>query len=74
MKTVYLIWSTLLSILCDQGLIFKVLLKVTKENIPLKLEVAFLPLKPNLYLDNKVTAFWQFSNNDKKLTQSAFWN
>ena len=68
------VWSTFLSILCDQDLTFKVLLKVTKENLPLKLEVAFLPLKPNLYLDNKVTAFWQFSSVDKKLTLIAFWN
>ena len=35
----------------------KVLLKVIKYNLSLKLEVAFLLLKPKLYLDNKVIAF-----------------
>ena len=56
-ETIYLIWSTFLSILCDQDTTLKVLLKVIKENLPLKLEVAFLLLKPKLYLDNKVIAF-----------------
>ena len=57
-KTIYyLIWSTFLSILCDQDTTLKVLLKVIKENLRLKLEVAFLLLKPKLYLDNKVIAF-----------------
>ena len=55
--TIYLIWSTFLSNLCDQDTTLKVLLKVIKENLPLKLEVAFLLLKPKLYLDNKVIAF-----------------
>ena len=72
MKTIYLIWSTFLSILCDQDLTLKVLLKVIKENLPLKLEVAFLLLKPKLYLDNKVIAFYQFSSKSKRLTLDAF--
>ena len=55
-KTIYLIWNTFLSILCDQDLTLKVLLKVIKENLPLKLEGSFLLLKPKLYLDNKVIA------------------
>ena len=57
MKTIYLIWSTFLSILCDQDLTFKVLLKVFKENLPFKLEGSFLLLKAKLYLDNKVIDF-----------------
>ena len=56
-KTIYLIWSTFLSILCDQYLTFKVLLKVIKENLPWSLKVVFLLLKPKLYLNNEVTAF-----------------
>ena len=36
-KTIYLIWSTFLSILCYQDLNLKVLLIVIKENLPLKL-------------------------------------
>ena len=56
-KTIYLIWSTFLSILCDQDTTLKVLLKVIKENLRLKLEVAFLLLRPKLYLDNKMIAF-----------------
>ena len=59
-KTIYLIWSTFLSILCDQDTTLKVLLKVIKENLRLKLEVAFLLLKPKLYLDNKVLLFTSF--------------
>ena len=48
------------------------LLKVIKENLPLKLEVAFWLLKPKLYLDNKVIAFYQFSSKSKRLTLDAF--
>ena len=59
-ETIYLIWSTFLSILCDQDTTLKVLLKVIKENLPLKLEVAFLSLKLKLYLENKVIAFTSF--------------
>ena len=44
-KTIYLIWSTFLSILCDQGLTFKVLLKVFKENLSFKLEGSFFVIK-----------------------------
>ena len=72
-KTIYyLIWSTFLSILCDQDTTLKVLLKVIKENLRLKLEVAFLLLKPKLYLDNKVIAFYQFSSNGNRLSLGAF--
>ena len=56
-KTIYLTWSTFLSILCDQDLTVKVLLKVIKENLRFKLEDSFLLLKPKLYLDNKEIAF-----------------
>ena len=34
------------------------LLKVIKESLPVKLEVAFLLLKPKLYLDKKVITFY----------------
>ena len=71
-KTIYLILSTALGILFDQDTTLKVLLKVTKENLRLKLEVAFLLLKPKLYLDNKVIAFYQFSRNGNRLTLGAF--
>ena len=57
MKTIYLIWSTFLSILCDQDTTLKVLLKVIKENLTFKLEGSFFLLKPKLYLDSKVIAF-----------------
>ena len=67
-KTIYLIWGTFLSILCDQYTTLKVLLKVIKKNLSLILEVAFLLLKPKLYLDNKVIAFYQFFSNCKRLT------
>ena len=70
-KTIYLIWSTFLSILCDQDITLKVLLKVIKKNLPLKLEVAFLLLKPKLYLDKKVITFYQFSSHCKRLAPSA---
>ena len=56
-KTIYLIWSTFLSILCGQDLTFKVLLKVIKDNLPFKLESSFFVIKVKLYLDNKVIAF-----------------
>ena len=35
------VWSTFLSILCDQDITFKVLLKVINEDLPLKLESNF---------------------------------
>ena len=57
-KTIYLIWCTFLSIFCDQDTTFKMLLKVIKESLPVKLEVAFLLLKPKLYLDKKVITFY----------------
>ena len=59
-KTIYLIWGTFLSILCNQDTTLKALFKVIKENLSLILEVAFLLLKPKLYLDNKVLPFTSF--------------
>ena len=47
-KTIYLIWSTFLSILCDQDLTFKVLFKVTEENLPLKLESNLFVIKAKI--------------------------
>ena len=41
-KTIYLIWNTFLTILCDQDLNFKVLLKV------IKLEGSFFVIKAKL--------------------------
>ena len=49
-NTVYLIWSTFLSILCDQDVTLKVLLKVIKENLPLKLENSFFVIKAKIVL------------------------
>ena len=46
----YLIWSNFLSILCDQNLALKVLLKVIKENLPLKLEGSFFVIKAKIVL------------------------
>ena len=40
-KTIYLILSTFLSILCVQDATLKVMLKIIKENLPLKLESSF---------------------------------
>ena len=48
------------------------LLRVIKENLRLKVEVAFLLLKPKLYFDNKVIALYQFSSNGNRLTLGAF--
>ena len=50
MKTIYLIWSTFLSILCDQDTTLKVLLNVIKENLPLKLEGSFYVIKVKIVL------------------------
>ena len=49
-NTVYLIWSTFLSILCDQDVTLKVLLKVIKENLPVKLESSFFLIKAKIVL------------------------
>ena len=40
-KTIYLISNVLLSIICVQDTILKMLLKVFNENLPLKLESGF---------------------------------
>ena len=45
------------------GETIKVLLKIIKENLPLRLESGFLLLKPKWYLDIKLEAFHQFSSN-----------
>ena len=71
-QTIYLIYSTFLCILRYQDTTLKALLKVIKENLRLKLEVAFLLLKPKLDLHSKVTAFYQFSSNSKRVTLGAF--
>ena len=63
------ILNTLLGTLYVQNTIHKVI----KENLPLKLEVAFLLLKLKLYLDNKVITFYQFSSNGKRLALGTFW-
>ena len=49
-KTIYLIWNTFQSILCHQDLTLKVLLKVIKENLPLKLEGSFFVIKAKIVL------------------------
>ena len=50
MKTIYLIWNTFLSILFDQDLTLKVLLKVINENLTLKLESSFFVIKAKIVL------------------------
>ena len=55
-KTIYLIWSTFLTILCDQDLTLKVLVKVIKKNLHLKLEGSFFVITARLYLDTKKIA------------------
>ena len=49
-KTIYLIWSTFLSILCDQDLTLKVLVKVIKKNLHLKLEGSFFVITAKIVL------------------------
>ena len=49
-KTIFLTWSTFLSILCGQNLTAKVLLKVIKENLPLKFEGSFFVIKAKTVL------------------------
>ena len=49
-KTIYLAWSTFLSILRDQDLTLKVLLKVIKQNLPLKLASSFFVIKAKIAL------------------------
>ena len=77
-KASYLILSTFLGILCVQDTTLKVLLKVINEHLLLFtiiyiiLKVAFWLIKPKWYLDNKLTAFQQFSSNGKSLTLGAF--
>ena len=44
-KTIYQVWSTFLSILCDQDLTLEVLLKVIKGNLPLKVQSSFFVIK-----------------------------
>ena len=47
-RGICLIWSTFLSILYDQKLTLNVLLKVIKENLPLKLEGSFFVIKAKI--------------------------
>ena len=56
-KAIYLIWSTSLSILCDQDLTLKVLLKVIKENLSLKLESSFFVIKAKVVLTQQGDCF-----------------
>ena len=49
-KTIYLIWSTFISILCDQDLTLKMLLKVIKLNLPFKLEGSFFVIEGKIVL------------------------
>ena len=68
-KSIYLISSAVLGILCIQDKTLHVLLKVIKEHLLLKLEIDFfLLLKPKWYVDNKLVAFQQFSSNGKAFT------
>ena len=53
-KTIYLIWYTFVSILCAQETTLKICSNLSRRTYHLNLEVAFLLLKPKLYLDNKV--------------------
>ena len=63
-KTIYLIWSTFLGILGVQDTTLKVLLKVINEYLLLLFESGFFwLLKQKWYLDTKLVAFQQFSNN-----------
>ena len=52
-----MIWSTFLSILCDEGLTFKVLLKVIKEKLPLELESSFFVIKAKIVLTEQSDCF-----------------
>ena len=57
-KTIYLFWSTFLSILHVQDATLRVLLKVINKQLLLKLESGiFLSLKLKWYLDKKLVAF-----------------
>ena len=57
-KSIYLIWSTFVSILCVHDKTLKVLLKVIKEHLLLKLEIDFsYYYKPKLYVDNTLIDF-----------------
>ena len=49
-KTICLISSTFLSILCDQDTTLNVLLEVVNENLPLKLAGSFFVIKAKMLL------------------------
>ena len=49
-KSIYLISSIFLSILCVHDKTLKVLLKVIKENLPFKLEGSFFVIKAKIVL------------------------
>ena len=49
-ETIYLVCNTFLSILCDQDLTLKVLLKVIKEDLQFKLEGSFFVIKAKIVL------------------------
>ena len=62
-KTIYLVSSTFLRILCVQDTTHKVLLKVSLNIYCYCVKVAFLVIKPKWYLDTKLVAFQQFHSN-----------
>ena len=63
-KTIYLILSTFLGILCVQGTTLNLLLKVINEHLLLLLESGFSGYySQKWYLDSKLVAFQQFSGN-----------
>ena len=59
-KTIYLISSTFLSILCDQDLTLKVLLKVIKDNLPWKLKSSIFVIKAKIVLRQQRLLFSSF--------------
>ena len=56
-KTIHPISRAFLSILCVQDTTLKVLLKLVKENLPLKLESGFLVMKAKMMLRYKIGNF-----------------
>ena len=59
-KTIYLVSSTFLRILCVQDTTPKVLLQVSLSIYCYCVKVAFLVIKPKWYLDTKLVALQQF--------------
>ena len=59
-ETIYLIWDTFLSILCDQVWNVKVLLLVINENLPLNLQGSFFVIKAKIVLRYNRLLFGSF--------------